>query len=68
MARQISLTKGASEQVAEAIIKRANDGYHNDPNNYPPFALTPWDDRLRWSDYIKKAAEQVLNEGVMVSS
>jgi hypothetical protein len=49
-------------EIAEAIVKRANDGYHSDPDNYPPYALTPWDDRTRWSDYLKKKAEEVLAE------
>jgi len=50
------------EQLAEAIIDKMNDGYHRDPTNYPPFALTPWDDRVRWSTYMKKVAAEVLSE------
>jgi hypothetical protein len=49
------------EELAEAIIQRANDGYHH-RGDYPSFAITPWDDRLRWSDYIKKVAKDVLTE------
>lgn len=48
-------------ELAELIIQRANGGYH-DREDYPPFALTPWDDRLRWSDYIKVIAAEVLVE------
>ena len=51
--------KHMPEELAEKIIQAANDGYHNRPD-YPPYALTPWDDRLRWSDYIKKVAAEVL--------
>src|SRR5436309_12588461 len=46
--------------LARQIIQRANDGYHSqkrgDPE-YPPFALTPWDDRIKWSAYVQKVAE-----------
>lgn len=47
-------------KLAQAIIDEANDGYHHDNANYPPFALTPWDDRIRWTNYIKTCAERVL--------
>lgn len=41
------------EQFAEQVIQTANDGYHR-RDDYPPYAMAPWDDRLRWSDYLKK--------------
>jgi hypothetical protein len=50
------------QEMAAAIIQRANDGYHRDAGDYPPFALTPWDDRIRWSGYIEKCAAEVLAE------
>lgn len=49
-------------ELAEAIIDRANDNYHVSDSGYPPFALAPWDDRIRWSDYLKKVATEVLTE------
>lgn len=52
-----------SEQIANAIIQRANDGYRDmAKSGYPPFALTPWDDRNRWSAYIKKVAAEVISQ------
>lgn len=56
-------TTPEGQALADKIIKRANDGYHN-RDDYPPYALAPWDDRLRWSDYIKKVAAEVLSEQV----
>jgi hypothetical protein len=53
------------EQIAEAIIQRANDGYHNQPHSgYPRYALSVWDDRIRWSEYIKKVAASVIAEEI----
>lgn len=51
------------EQIADAIIQRANDGYQDQANSgYPPYALAAWDDRTRWSAYIKKVAAIVISE------
>lgn len=50
-----------AERIAEKIIVRANAGYH-DRDDYPPYAVTPWDDRPRWSDYLKKIAAIVIAE------
>ena len=50
------------EQIAEAIIQRANDGYHRDTGRYPSYALAPWDDRIKWTAYIKTIAAEVLAE------
>lgn len=52
-----------AEEIAAKIIDRANDGYHA-RDDYPPFATTPWDDRLRWSDYLKKIAAIVIAEEI----
>lgn len=48
------------ENIAAAIIQRANEGYHSDAKNYPAFALLSWDDRPRWSEYIRQCAVEVL--------
>lgn len=50
-----------AEEIAEAIIETANAGYHY-RSNYPPYAITPWDDRVRWSAYLKEIATEVLTE------
>ncbi len=50
------------EEIASAIIQRANDGYGKDASGYPPYAMAPWDDRLRWSAYVQKVAAEVLAE------
>lgn len=44
-----------SQDVVEALLKAANDGYH-DRDDYPPFALTSFDDRPRWNDYLRRVA------------
>lgn len=49
------------DQVAARIIERANGGY-TARDDYPPYAVTPWDDRLRWSAYIEKVAAEVVAE------
>lgn len=51
------------EELAEAIISAANRGYHN-REDYPAYAVLPWDDRLLWSDYIQRVATDVLREAL----
>jgi hypothetical protein len=52
--------------LGDRIIKRANDGYHTrltvGPKDYPPYALTPFEDRVRWSKYIKTIADEIEAE------
>ena len=40
------------------VLKKANDGYH-DRKDYPPFELMSWDDRRKWSGYLKKINEEL---------
>jgi hypothetical protein len=47
--------------LGDRIIQRANDGYRG-REDYPSYALTPWDDRPRWSAYIKKIADEIEAE------
>lgn len=57
--------KGLKAEVKRLrnVIQEANDRYHRDPKStqydYPPFALTAWDDRVRWSTYIQKIIDEV---------
>ena len=37
----------------EKVLQVANDGYHN-RDDYPPYAMSVWEDRNRWIDYLKK--------------
>lgn len=50
------------EALAKRIIDTAHDGYrHQAESGYPPYAIMSWDDRLRWTDYLKKVAGEVLS-------
>ena len=40
------------------VLYTAQAGYHT-REDYPPFALAPWDDRRRWTDYLKKIAAEL---------
>lgn len=52
-----------AEQLTAAIIQRANDGYNDqEKSGYPPFALAPWDDRIRWTAYLRKVILEVLSK------
>lgn len=35
------------------VLDTADNGY-SDRNDYPPYALAPWDERTRWSEYLRK--------------
>jgi len=37
----------------KTVLETAHRGYH-DRQDYPPYALASWDDRNRWSQYLKK--------------
>lgn len=62
--RERARAERAEARVAElerttlsAVLKKANENYHapmDDKYDYPPFALTAWDDRVRWSEYLRK--------------
>ena len=58
--------KEPKQSLGDRIIDRANDGYRTrnttGPKDYPPFALTSWDDRIRWSKYIKTIADEIEAE------
>ena len=51
-----------AKEIAHSIVVAANNGYHDIDSDYPPYALTPWDDRKRWTNYIEKIAEEVLTK------
>lgn len=53
------MEKEAAAEVAKRIIKTANDGYHA-REDYPLYAMSPWDDRIRWSAYLEKVIAEVL--------
>lgn len=42
----------------EKVLQIANDGYH-DREDYPPYATTPWEDRNRWTAYLKKISAEL---------
>ncbi len=42
----------------EKVIRKAQDGYH-DRDDYPPFALMSWDDRAKWTAYLRKINEEI---------
>ena len=35
------------------VLDIAREGYHN-RDDFPPYALASWDDRIRWTDYLCK--------------
>jgi hypothetical protein len=55
------------EAIAAAIIRAANNGYHG-RDDYPAYALTPWDDRRRWSAYIEIVAAGVIADALRLAA
>lgn len=55
--------RGTPEEFADAVMKRANDGYQNQKaSGYPPYAIAPWDDHVRWSAYLRETLIKVLSD------
>ena len=40
------------------VLKVAQEGYRK-RDDYPPYALASWDDRTRWTAYLKKINEEL---------
>jgi len=56
---------GLKRFALSAVLKKANDAYHaamDENYDYPPFALTAWGDRVRWSEYLRKVEARELEE------
>jgi len=46
---------------AEKIKREIDDGYHNQKESgYPPFALTAWEDRSRYREYVFKVIDKYV--------
>lgn len=45
----------------EKVLNTAMDGYNN-RDDYPPFALTSWDDRNKFIEYLKKINKELKEE------
>lgn len=39
-------------------IKQAIEGGYHGRKDYPPFALTPWDDRNRYREYVYRIIDE----------
>ena len=49
---------------SELIMQELDSGYHNmKGDQYPPFALTLWDDRNRYREYISRVLKRLEKEG-----
>lgn len=43
---------------AEALKRAIYGGYH-DRDDYPPYALAPWDDRNRYREYVIRIIDEM---------
>lgn len=55
-------------EKALMIMRELDDGYRritdeNDPDKYPPFALTAWEDRNRYRSYVERVLMRLEEEG-----
>lgn len=46
----------------DAQLKRAIDRGYHERTDYPPYALTPWDDRNRYREYIFRIIDEQATE------
>lgn len=47
-----------TKQEARELQKKIDDGYP-DRDDYPPYAIAPWDDRNRYREYVFKIIDEV---------
>ncbi len=56
-------TAEAKVERLKNVVQEANARYHRDIKSpyydYPPFGLTPWEDRVRWSKFIQKIIDEI---------
>lgn len=61
-------TPNLLQSKTNMILRELDDGYQritdeNDPDKYPPFALTAWDDRNRYREYVGRILARLEREG-----
>lgn len=48
---------------AEELKRKIDDGfYHQNDSGYPPYALTAWDDRKRFREYVFRVIDEQVEE------
>ena len=52
------MTVFEADKLKNAIVR----GYM-DRDDYPPYAITPWDDRNRYHAYVFKIIDEFITEG-----
>jgi hypothetical protein len=54
------------KEALEILIRKMNGAYHErltkGPKDYPPYALTSWDDRSRYDTFIRKLIAETMEE------
>ncbi len=51
------------QKKVDLIMRELDFGCHEqERDQYPPFALTPWDDRNRYRDYIRRVLMRLEKE------
>lgn len=53
--------KKMTKEEAQKLKDTIDWGYHN-RDDYPPFALTPWDDRNRYREYVFKIIDESVKD------
>lgn len=55
------------ESKTRLIMRELDAGYRRitegDSDKYPPFALTSWDDRNRYREYVERVLTRLESEG-----
>lgn len=62
------MVKQKSTSKIDEIMRELDGGYNRminpeDPDKYPPFALTAWEDRNRYREYIRRVLTRLEKEG-----
>jgi len=54
------------KEALERLLRKMDGAYHErlleGPKDYPPYALTSWDDRARYDAFIRKLIAETMKE------
>lgn len=54
------MTRADAEKLKREISNGYSERLTKGPKDYPPYALTPWDDRIRFQAWVFKLIDEMV--------